>query len=148
MKLRNNLIILSFLVLVMVLSIKAPMIVVQGSIQLWPVTIINNTGITIVVVDEIIDPQGASAMTQILPPGVPNNQFTFQWPSDFEKPNGRRVTIYGLISGVLPTNKIILGNTADATHPMVPSGDFTVIRSSRRAICIADKLNPNQCAGR
>ncbi len=150
MKLRNKIILLCsfFIIITLIEQLKASFIVVQGSIQLWIVTIINNSGITLVVIDEVIDPQGSSAMEQILTPGVPNNQFSFQWPSDFQKPNGRRITIYGLINGVLQTNKIIIGNTADATHPMVPSGDFYIIRSSRRAICIADKLNPNQCAGR
>lgn len=128
--------------------VKAAMIVVQGSIQLWPVTVINNSGMALVVVDELIDPEGSSSIVRILGSVTPNNQFTFQWPSNFEKPNARRVTIYGRRFAVLPTNRIIIGNTSDATHPMVPSGDFIIIRTSMRHIAIADKLNPNQSSGR
>jgi hypothetical protein len=130
-------------------TLKAPgMIVVQGSIQLWPVTVINNSGMALVVVDELIDPEGSSSIVRILPSVIPNNQFTFQWPSNFEKPNARRITIYGRRYAVVPTNRIIIGNTSDATHPMVPSGDFIIIRTAWRNIAIADKLNPNQASGR
>jgi hypothetical protein len=134
--------------------VKAPMIVVQGSIQLWPVTITNNTTLTLVVIDEIIDPLGSSHIVRYLPSTTPNNQFTFQWPSTTEKPNARKITIYGRKHAVLPTNKIIIGNTPDATHPAVPSGDFSIINSvigatrQTNSICIADKLNPSQCSGR
>lgn len=128
--------------------LKAPMIVVQGSIQLWPVTIINNSALALVVVDEIVDPEGSSSMVRILFHSIPNNQFTFQWPSTFAKPNARKITIYGATSAVLPTNRIIIGNTSDSTHPMIPSGDFSIISMSRRVIAIADKLNPNQSIGR
>ncbi len=128
--------------------IKAPMIVVQGSIQLWPVTIINETGMTLVVIDEIIDPHGSSFITRTIPTVTPNNQFTFQWPSTFEKPNARKITIYGKLFAVVNTNKIKIGNTADSTYPTVPSGDFTIIRQSRLRICIEDKLTKGQCSGR
>jgi hypothetical protein len=129
-------------------TIKSRMIVVQGSIQLWPVTIINDSRMTLVVVDEIIDPHGSSAITRIIPPVTPNNQFTFQWPSTFEKPNARKLTIWGKIAASVKTHPIIIGNTPDATYPMVPSGDFTIIKQSRLTLCIEDKLNTGQCAGR
>jgi hypothetical protein len=129
-------------------TIRAPMIVVQGAIQLWPVTIINESGMTLVVNDEIIDPHGSSVITRTLPSITPNNQFTFQWPSTFEKPNARKITIYGKLYAVLRTHKLVIGNTPDATHPMVPSGDFTIVRQSRLGLCVEDKLNKGQCAGR
>lgn len=134
--------------LIMFGNLKAPMIVVQGAIQLWPVTIINESGMTLVVIDEIIDPYGSSYNPQQLPSVIPNNQFTFQWPSTFDKPNARRITIYGRRHAVMLTNRIIIGNTAGATHPCVPSGDFTIIRQSRLTICVEDKLTKNQCSGR
>lgn len=145
-------------------TIKSRMIVVQGSIQLWAVTIINETGLTLPVVDTIIDPHGESSIVRIIPSVTPNNQFTFQWPSTFEKPNARKITIGGDISTYkenVPASQltvpIILGNTPDATHPMVVSGDFTIIKQGaiidkdgRRKItlCVEDKFNKGQCAGR
>lgn len=131
-----------------VAQVKGPMIVVQGSIQLWPVTIINNSGITLVAIDEIIDPEGTSHIMRILPPVNPNNQFTFQWPSTFSNPNARKITIYGAYHAVGHTNRIIIGNTSDATHPMVPGGSFSIIRLSDRVIAIGDPLNTYQAAGR
>jgi hypothetical protein len=124
------------------------MIVVQGSIQLWPVTIINDSGMALIVIDELIDPQGSSKIVRIISPVNPNNQFTFQWPSNFEKPNARRVSIWGRTHAVLPTNRIIIGNTPDATHPMIVSGDFLIIRSGKNYISLGDKLNPNQASAR
>lgn len=149
--------------LIVVKTVRAPMIVVQGSIQLWAVTIINETGLTLPVIDTIIDPHGESSIIRIIPAVTPRNQFTFQWPSTFEKPNARKITIgskrfkdpNGVPSQL--TVPIIIGNTPDATHPMVPSGDFTIIRQGeiigsdgirRITLCVEDKLNKGQCAGR
>lgn len=128
-------------------TVKA-MIVVQGAIQLWPVTIINNSGMTLVVVDEIIDPYGSSFIGRTIPSIAPNNQFTFQWPSTFDKPNARKITIHGKRYAVISTNKIKIGNTTDSNYPCVPSGTFTIIKQSMLEICVADKLNPEQSGGR
>ena len=135
-------------ILALIVPIKAPMIVVQGSIQLWPVTIINNSNMSLIVVDEISDPEGSSSMVRVIGHTIPNNQYTFQWPSTFQNPNAREITIYGRVNAVLKTNVLKLGNKATSTAPMIPSGDFTIINVNRRTICIADKLNPGQCSAR
>ncbi len=135
-------------VLVCIVPVKADMIVVQGSVQLWPVTIINKSNLTLVVRDEIEDPEGNSVMMKIIGNVTPNNQFTFQWPSATQKPNARKIEIFGFVNAALPTNHIIMGNTADATHPMIPSGDHTIISTGKRHISLADYLNPNQPSAR
>lgn len=118
------------------------------TIQLWPITIINSAGMPLIVMDEIIDAFGSKIIGKTLSTVTPNNQYIFQWPSTFLKPNYRKITIWGKPHGAVMTNRIIFGSTpydvamvGDIQYNIVPSSTFTIISTENR-IRIGNPLDP------
>jgi len=142
----------------------------KAPIQLWDVTIVNKTGVTILAVDEVIHTTGNSG-TKLDANGIPmldangnpivtinprilyaaktldqGQQYVFHWYNQYTPPVGRRIKISATCQGATGAmNTISIGTTPDCTYQAIPSGTYYIIRPAACRLCIADAVNNTYC---
>jgi hypothetical protein len=120
----------------------------KAPVQLWDVTIVNKTGVTILVIDEVLQP-GKDGKPRILHAAKTLNQgqqYIFHWYNQYTPPVARRIKVFATCQGATGAmNTISIGTTPDCTYQAIPSGTYYIIRPTACRLCIADSTNNSYC---